>query len=292
MNLELSDFGGMKSMDIIGLLYGYKKIISTGLEPARMPTLKEAFEKYGLCYKVLDPSHDYKHQNLTYLISKSPVHIKAAAAAYRANRYDLIGELLGYPECCVREYYKRIRVNREDNDDFVRRCAANSRELFWPINNVLDFDGRLCGKKAAGVNLAGTAHPSLISHNPCSYDCKPSLELAKLNYTNLKSNIRRPGEEIDYSRLAKPVLYVDDFNLALLDGTAGPAGVKYRGVTCALGFGAILDKLNAGDQVSVAGNALTILRGGKKILSKTFPVEPLLLPFDNRAIPGILKPRL
>lgn len=89
MNLELSDFGGMKSVDIIGLLYGYKKIISTGLEAGRMKTLKEAFEKYSLCYEILDQSHDYKNQNLSYLILESQAHIKAATAAYRARRYDL-----------------------------------------------------------------------------------------------------------------------------------------------------------------------------------------------------------
>jgi len=282
MDLDLRDFCGMKSIDVVGLLYGYKKIISTGMAAGQAEGLKKVFRKYGLLCEALDAGLDYRKQNFTYVIAKKAAHIKEALAAYRANRFDLVGRLLGYPECCVRHHYGLVKV-KDSADDFVRRCHANSADFFWQINNVLDFDGRLCGRKAAGLDFSGVRHASLISHNPCSYDCKPSLKLAELNRANLGKNILRPGAESDYSILAKPVLYADDYNLAILDGTSGPGGVNYSGAAYILGFDGAREKIAAGDRIAVSGRVFSVLRGGKSIFKRTLAKKPLILPFDRSA---------
>ena len=282
MDLDLRDFYGMKSIDVVGLLYGYKKIISTGMAASQVAGLKKAFGKHGLLCKAMDIGLDYRKQNPTYVIAKKASHIKEAVAAYRSNRYDLIGRLLGYPECCVRHHYRLVNV-KDSADDFVRRCHANSAGFFWPINNVLDFDGRICGRKAAGMDFSGVQHASLISHNPCAYDCRPSLKLAELNRDNLRKNILRPGAESDYSILAKPVLYADDYNLAILNGTSDPAGVNYSGTAYILGFDDARGKIASGDRVAVSGRVFCVLRGGKSIFRQTLPKKPLILPFDRRA---------
>ncbi|MBU2573285.1 MAG: hypothetical protein KKH28_04330 [Elusimicrobia bacterium] len=290
IDLELRDFQGMRTIDIVGLLYGYKKIISTGIEESRAGSIKKAFKKYGLLFDVLDEGYDYRKQNCTYIISKESAYVKSALSAYHARRYDIIGFLLGYPECCVRHHYGLISV-RDTADDFVRRCHANSANFFWSINNIVDFDGRLSGRKAAGLDLSVVPYRSLISHNPCSYDCKHSLKIAKMNRLILQKHVLHPGPESDYSILAKPVLYADDFNLAILNGASGPAGVEYIGAAYILGFDGLQEKISAGDRIVVRGNGFSVLRNEKNILKKNLPEKPLILPFDRCDAPGISMPK-
>ncbi len=275
----------MKSIDVVGLAYGYKKIISTGFDAARLESFKAVFKKYGFLFEILDSAHDYRSRNFTCIISEKSAHIRAAVAAYRANRFDLVGALLGYPPCCVKHYYAVVR-RRSVADEFVRRCCGNSGKYYWPINNILDFDGRLCGSKAAGLDFSGVPHSSLIAHNPCSYDCKASLKIARLNFLNLRKNILNQGTGNGYSILAKPVLYADDYNFAILDGRSGPGGAVYGGTACVLGFEGIRGKIGAGDSVTVRGQTLTISLRGKSILRRSFPKAPLILPFDRYAVPG------
>ncbi|HBA61202.1 MAG TPA: hypothetical protein DCZ92_10385 [Elusimicrobia bacterium] len=279
MELELRDFNGMKSTDVLGLWYGYKRIISTGFAAGQLETLKAVFKKYGFLCGMLDKTHDYKKQGGTCILSRDPGHIKTALAAYAGNRFDLIGRLLGYPECCVSYHYKTFY---KFTDEFVRECSARSGKFLWPLNNVLDFDGRL-KKVAAQPDFNGLGHASLISHNPCSYDCAKSLELAKKNYFYLNKHIRHPGPESDYSLLAKPVLYADDFNLAILNGKSVPGGAEFAGAAFILGFAGLEKELNAGGSLLLRGRVLSISRKGKVVLKKTLSKKPLVLPFDVHA---------
>jgi hypothetical protein len=277
----------MKCPDVLGLWYDYKKIISTGFTPGQLANLKDAFKKHGFLFKMLDEKHDYKGQRGTCIISKHSKYIKAAAAAYSENRFDIIGGLLGYPECCVRHHFKTFF---KSTDNSVRTSAANSESYFWPINNMLDFDGRL-RKIPASLDLSGVWHTSLISHNPCSYDCVKSLEIAAANYFNLKKHISRPGPESDYSLLPRPVLYADDFNLAMLNGSSFSGGADYNGAAYILGFNGLEEKIKAADRVLVDERGFSLSRNGKVIFKKTLAKKPLILPFDVQppAVEALLK---
>lgn len=280
MRLELSDFCGMRGKDVVGLWYGYKKIVSTGIEPARAGALEATFRKYGLHFALLNEGHDYKKRSPTYLISKKTSHLRLARSAYARHRYDLVGLLLGYPECCVRRHFRLVRAaGRAGRSDFVRCCSAGTSSFRWRLNNLLDFDGRLCGRIAAGLDLSKVPHASLISHNPCSYDCRASLEIAKKNWAFLGRQARRA--ETDPSLLAKPALYADDFNFVILDGSSGAAGIEYSGAAYVLGLGEIRRRLVSGDRLQVSGMTLKVFRGRRTILVRDFTEEPLVLPFDR-----------
>lgn len=278
--LKLSDFSGMRGKDVVGLWYGYKKIISVGLEEGPAKKLEKVFGKYGFCFGAADARYDYRKTNRTYIISKKPAYIRAAVAAYNDNRYDVVGSLLGYPACCVRKHYALIHKKGPMND-FIRRSAAGSARFLWELNNILDFDGRLCGKKAEGLDLSRVPHSSLISHNPCSYDCAPSLKIAKLNGALLRRHLALQGAESDPALLARPVLYADDFNFAVLDGASAPGRAAYGGVLFSLGLEDIRKELAACDLAVVSGRSLALSRGGKPVLKKDFPEKPLILPFDR-----------
>jgi hypothetical protein len=282
--LTLSDFCGMKSLDIVGLFYGYKKIISTCLDPFLESSLRESFKKYGLVFLTLNQNKVNKNQQLTYIISKERTWLRQAAAAYKDLRYDVIGALLGYPACCCAMHHTSVR-HGADPRGFVRACAGRSREFFWPLNNLLDFDGRLVGNKVPGQEISRLRYASLISHNPCSYDCLPSLEIAAKNFAYLKKHILEPGPESDYSALSEPVLYADDFNLAIFHGRSGPDGIDYSGTSCVLGLNGLREKLTAGDSVRTAGKELLIRKNGRTVFSKKLQKAPLILPFDKSVFP-------
>ncbi|MHB0996540.1 MAG: hypothetical protein ACYC2I_09250 [Elusimicrobiales bacterium] len=287
MNLRLSDFAGMRAKDVVGLWYGYKKIISVGLSGAAAARLGKVFLKYGLRFAVLGENFDYRRRSGTYIVGRDEKSVRRAVAAYGAQRYDLIGALLGYPKCCVKRHCGII-TGKGPMNDFVRRSAAASGRFLWQLNNVLDFDGRLNGAGAAGLDLARLPHASLISHNPCSYDCAPSLKIAGLNRALLLRETGEEDAEGGPAALALPVLYVDDFNFSVLKGASSAGRAAYRGVACTLGLKDIGRKIEAGDEAGVSGRTLTVWLKGRAILKKVLPVRPLILPFD--AAPGRSRP--
>lgn len=280
--LNLADFSGMRAKDVVGLWYGYKKVISVGLAGAAAKRLGKVFLKYGLRFEVLGDNFDYRRRSGTYVLSKEARCVRQALAAYSAQRYDLIGALLGYPKCCVRRHVGII-TGKGPMNDFVRRSAAASKGFLWQLNNVLDFDGRLNGPGAAGLDLSGLPHASLISHNPCRYDCAPSLKIAELNRALLRRETGEADAEGGPALLALPVLYADDFNFAVLRGTAAGGRAAYRGAACVLGLGDLKEKIEAGDLAEVSGKTLKISLKGRVILEKTLPSRPLILPFGPAA---------
>lgn len=274
----------MRAKDVVGLWYGYKKIISVGLAGEAAKRLEKNFAKYKLRFAVLGEGFDYRRRSGTYIVSKEEKNIEQAVAAYGAQRYDLIGALLGYPKCCVKRHCAII-TGKGPMNDFVRRSAAASGKFLWQLNNLLDFDGRLNGAKAAGLDLSGLPHASLISHNPCAYDCAPSLKIAELNRALLRRETGVEDAEGGPELLARPVLYADDFNFAALKGASAPGRAAYKGTACALGLEDIRKELAAGDLVSVSGKTLTISLEGRTLVKKVLKVKPLILPFDRR--PGV-----
>lgn len=281
MKLNLADFSGMRAKDVVGLWYGYKKIISVGLAGPAAKRLEKVFSRYGLRFEVTGENFDYRRRSGTYLIARDAGSLKKAAAAYAAQRYDTIGALLGYPKCCVRRHFDII-TGKGLMNDFVRRSAAASRRFFWQLNNILDFDGRLNGAAAAGADLSRLPHASLISHNPCSYDCARSLKIAELNRTLLARETGQLYAEGGPELLALPVLYADDFNFAVLRGTSAGGRAAYKGAACVLGLDGIGKELKAGDQLAVSGRTLTVFSRGRAILRRTFAEKPLILPFGGR----------
>ena len=281
MRFDLRDFRGLKSTDVVGLLGGRKRLVSTGISAADRPALLRAFARYGLVFATTGPAADFKRRHVTYLVARERGALEAALAAYRDRRFGLVGELLGYPACCVRRYSRKASRLGE-MDDFVRGCCRASRSFRWEINNLLDFDGRLGGAKAAGLDRRGERELSLISHNPCSYDCAPSVELARLNYRDLAA---AGADTAPYAALRLPVLYLDDFNFALLEGRSRKGSAAYARPWRVLGMERLSGALGEGDRVEVSGRLLRVLRGRAALLEEVLPEPPLLLPFD-RGGPG------
>lgn len=277
MGLDFSEFKRVKLADIVGIVYGHKKLISTGLYEGLEEDLTPTLRKYGLHCRPLGVEHDYRQRRGTLLIAADKSTLDSAERAYAARDYTVIGRLLGYPDCCVKRY---CAILQSSSDDFVRKCALNSEKFFWPLNNLLDFDGRL---KAGKSPKLPHGEMSFISHNPCAYDCQKSLRLAELNCRLILKHMNRPWQEHRFSLLSDPVLYLDDFNFASLRGASEGPRAEFSGTGFVMGLGGLKGKLANADALSVEGGGLRLFKRGRSLHHAAFGSPPLLLPFDRSA---------
>lgn len=281
-NINLNDFLGLRTIDVFGLMYDYKRIISISIKEAHLKSLKNTFIKYGLKYDILDESFDYKGKDTTYLLSKKAKYLKDSKKAYQLKRFDLIGRYLGYPECCVKFYDENFLTGDHCPDDFLRAIYYNSNDFFWLLNNILNFDGRI-----KGVNLPRNFMPfiekngfvSLISHSPCSYNCKQSLKIALLNLKYFLLYCRPVINDLHI--LKKSILYINDFHFVILDGHSRRNSIKYNRVLVCLGLDRLKSFLLNGDKIEIDNKSLVVLKGKKIIDQANYNKKILLFPFDK-----------
>jgi hypothetical protein len=97
----------------------------------------------------------------------------AAKAKELEGKEDHIefGKILGYPECCVKFFNQEFPQESKGNNDYVYPALRNSEGFRFPFfNNVV----------ARHLDL------NLISHFPCNFNCKASIEIGKKNLECIK----------------------------------------------------------------------------------------------------------
>ncbi|MBU7048092.1 MAG: DUF483 domain-containing protein [Theionarchaea archaeon] len=104
-----------------------------------------------------------------------------------------LGELLGYPGCCIKFFdnYKRIACEKQ-MDLAVFHLDGEVREYSFYNNYVLRY-----------------FDISLINHFPCSLDCKHSQNIAKKNLSFLKKNFPKVAESFE-KELKSFVIYTEN----------------------------------------------------------------------------------
>lgn len=114
-----------------------------------------------------------------------------------------LGELLGYPACCIRAYAEG------PNSPFFRRGAAA-----YHLEPLLRTRGRL---ELLLNNVAVPGGSPLISHAPCAYDCAASVAIAQVVLDELR---RLDADEAArlVERLGRPTLYWSQDLAYELDG--------------------------------------------------------------------------
>jgi hypothetical protein len=82
-----------------------------------------------------------------------------------------IGSLLGYPTCC-QNWFKHYWTDNGFEDDILAMYENNnySTDGDWKLNMFYRYNG-----------------VRLVSHMPCSFDCKDSLSIANSNFDLMKS---------------------------------------------------------------------------------------------------------
>jgi len=124
------------------------------------------------------------------------------------------GRLLGYPECCISFYEKNIRLANEKHQGEFVSLMPTSQDFAYPFytNNLLRY---------FGIHL--------ISHFPCNYHCRPSIEIGMENYRGLLASQPDYMKQVKKS-LQTTVLYSDTQGVFILKEAYWDSdhSIKYR----------------------------------------------------------------
>ena len=281
--INYRDFWGLIPFDVVGLIHGYKDLISTGIAEEHSRSLEKIFTKHNLRYAKIGKDFDYKNKNVTYLIAKDPGVLKLAQKAYREHDFKLIGKYLGYPKCCVDFYFKNFILAGTNEKFLLKKTYNNSQKLFWQLNNILNFDGRIKIQfKEITDFIRRVGFISWISHNPCSYDCAPSLEIAQKNIKYVQCGFdsgRAHETEKDY--LISPILYFNDFKFVVFKGVSGKGFIKFKDIRASLGIGELEAVLKQGDKLVISDNIIKVLKNNKVISETRLRDKPMIFSFDK-----------
>ena len=101
-------------------------------------------------------------------LSKNRETAEKAKIAEENNNHKEFGLLLGYPECCCEFFEKNFN---EKNTDLTLKALENSEGYEFPFY----------------INIAARHFDvALLSHFPHSFECKPSIEIAKNNLKTIQ----------------------------------------------------------------------------------------------------------
>lgn len=182
-----------------------------------------------------------------------------------------IGELVGYPPCCVAAFAAQgDRANNTRN-----RYESRARTLMgagtgqppwpWELNNL---------------------HTVLIPFYPCSYTCEAAVDWARASFREMASVHSQLAAEMRRC-LARPVLYFDHEHQIVLHGASSEGGVDYEAVSLPNGGSASLHRLEsalaAANRVLLEDARLVALRDGTPVFEwrRTDPGLGWIAPFGE-----------
>ena len=179
-----------------------------------------------------------------------------------------IGELMGYPPCCVEAFAARSdRSNNTRNRYATVARTPDDGAWPWELNNL---------------------HTMLIPCYPCSYACGAARELAASALTAMDA--AHPGTRRAIGELlARPALYFDHERQIVLHGEASGDTARFTGTSVPEGsprdFAAFAGAIGAGDELTLTDEALVVRAAGRAILRlrRTDPGLGFLARFGGAA---------
>jgi len=138
---------------------------------------------------------NYPGQGLYHLyISKDNNKAKFLKLIENKNDDLAIGELLGYPKCCVEFFLEYKETQQKIQNDYILPALNNSEGFKFPFytnHAIRYFD------------------ITLLSHFPHSFQCKESIEIAKTNLQYIKKYSDELSIKFE-TMLKSPVLYTEN----------------------------------------------------------------------------------
>ena len=176
------NLGLRSTLELLYLTQGVKPLVRLKLKNKQLDYIKLFCKNRSLSYnmsdyKVIENVDNSKagfSNQLTHIplssdngdflifISKDPA-IKNISFSNISD--DKLGQLLGYPECCINFFNRNKSLARKYNMDYVPLILKNEQmQAPYLINNIIRYFGY-----------------SLISHFPCTYHCENSIKIARKN---------------------------------------------------------------------------------------------------------------
>ena len=140
-------------------------------------------EGYGFCY-----------------IGKQQEKIKEVKHLEKDQHHKALGIALGYPECCCEFFQNNFEEQSKKSNDYTLLTLNNSEGSKFPFQN----------------NIAARHFDhTLLSHFPCNFNCKPSLEMANKNLELIKKQDPVLANEIE-TALKNTIIYSESQGVTML----------------------------------------------------------------------------
>ena len=266
--------------EIILVHEGVKPLTRIMLPQSQLKSFQEFLREYGFYiaesgYKVISKrdrgkggwrnkilrivSADSREGDPFYYIAKSEEIAEEAKAAEFLSS-DKSGQLLGYPECCQKFFKKYFALANEKQCDFVLYTLSETREDY-PYDFYNNNASRYFGY-------------SLLSHFPCSFNCKESSSLAKSYYDMLKKYSKKWADMFIYCQKSA-IIYTEYRGVFLLKNFELDGNVLRYGDSYWL-YSTIINEnlhiLNRADNILINSKNNFSARKGERVL-KNFKGE-------------------
>ncbi len=293
---------GIEYIKFLSLIHGVKPMIIDSIIKNKKDDFIRFLDRNGIFHLFFG---NEKSPNFTacgnssveyFAISKDPSKISEFSEICfgkddRRNHIK-VGNLLGYPECCSKSYseqgLKSPELRVRDN---YHEAVVNSKR-FYPFNNntfcfyskgdIYEEKEKLDAKH--NELFFNFKYPHFISHLPCSFDCRGSLEYGKKVYEALKTEDSDAAELI-LNILSKPVLFFGPFDFIVFEGEADKKELHYRGILPPLSLinDDKLGKFIDGDRLTVSDDEIKVFKGDKAIhtIEKRGKRDGFIIPFSR-----------
>jgi hypothetical protein len=260
--------------EFLALLTDIKPVITHNLNQNEARLIKDNFPELYIACRILFMGE--KRLPLCAL-SKNKSFAEKTIDLFCTKKIDmeLIGKLLGYPQCCVRSYLKFINNNQQYNSSFVTyKAYKNSQKYSYYCNNLLNFSSRVDDSKISNYqHYELNNNPPFplryfqyISHIPCQYDCPKSIRIGKETSALLQKYIPKVEKTIK-NTLSRPILFFDIFKLIIFDGDLRKGVLHYQKVLPPFFLidSTLMDFINNGNQIVINKNKITIMKNNSTL---------------------------
>jgi hypothetical protein len=278
---------GFLVQDLLGVARGLKPMCRAGLTRAdeeSVARLRRFGEAAGLAVEVY--RSDYEAASGPMIMAAAdPARLKdfkgcveskhaAKTAPETWAATKRMGELLGYPPCCVDAFVaseKKASAGRPSF--FARGLSPRARRTPVPyaLNFLYNFHSRSSGPDGELARMLGAGYrlmeAYLIPWIPCAWDCAPSAAYARKIVAAMEDALPEMARGLK-ELLSLPVLFVDDWRFVPLTGARWKDGtLLYEKPFDAktLTSEETLELLRRGDSLRPDADGAAVFKGGKKI---------------------------
>ena len=275
MKTEIKKYLPEISLDLQSFLLlkaGLKPVVRQGFKKTKN-SYDEVAKKLGLVLKIK------QFKKLFWYVSDTPIEVlyaglseRSVQAAYEAEvKGDMLsfGRLLGYPECCVKNFTESLDTEK---DFIVSAFKRTKTKPSFFCNGIFNIESKwLCGSNSFQQDekiFSDFNRLFLIKHIPHALDCPESIRIGRKTLELLRKESPEFAKEI-VETLNKPVLYFNYFDWLVFKGKVRGFELIYDEVISNRSYSSDdkIRKINQGNRLKISDKKITIYKD-KKIISE------------------------
>ncbi len=245
-----------RSLEILYLLNNIKKTVRLDANEIEFKKIKEFCNKENLSLEISDfkviKTADKKKGNYSNIVKRVPLnysleglfHIyisknknlsKFLKLLENKNDDKAIGEILGYPKCCIDFFVKNKEKQQKVQNDYILPALNNSDGFKFPFYTnyvVRYFD------------------ITLLSHFPHNFHCEESIKIAKNNFEIIKKYSMETANKFK-DTLKSAVLYTENNGIFMLrDYNINNNEIKFNEIISTIN-NELCNKLNQNKKIAI-----------------------------------------